>query len=174
MWKQTYEKQRKQPTAVRHSIVQQWQREAERDNSWKQWRAWQRSQTVKLVLWQSPPYLRKIWNSWKIQQVQESRETGLVYVLYLQIQLESKWGQIQGAQKCVSMMSVMCIQIGWGAQTSSALHSFSLHNVLRSCKSTSGSRGRDLTLFWLRRDVRVRGLWTILIADSERKKNQNI
>ena len=45
-----------------------------------------------------------------------------------------------------------------GALTSSALHSFSVHRVLRSCKSTSGTIGRDLALLWLRRDVRVGGL----------------
>lgn len=50
--------------------------------------------------------------------------------------------------------------------TSSALQSFSLHKVLRSSKSTSGSGGRALDLFWLRRDVRVGGLRTLLMADS--------
>lgn len=83
-----------------------------------------------------------------------------------------KWGRIhkqQREQKCFCT-SVRTLQRERGVQTSSALHSFSSHKVLRSCKSTSGSGGRDLVLLWLRRDVRVGGLWTLLIADSEKKK----
>lgn len=58
--------------------------------------------------------------------------------------------------------------------TSSPLHSFSLHKVFRSCKSTSGSSGRDLALLWLRRDVLVGGLWTLLMADSKRETFKRI